>query len=598
MESEHQMGEVTQLAYSFIEEDLLVMNDELDPLVVLDFLQDGDNFKRVADLLKETMIMAGIPTEVKKLLKEYATISDFLSDLKKGKKDISILSSSDSSNEFINSLLTLLSKQEDECIHQKRKYKWNRPTISRWFSEAQTDDDSKSRTSESIRSREDAIAICFALGLDYPASRDFLNKSGHAVFNIRNHEDAVYIYCLLNHRPFSVAKELIHKYNKKFANFHIPEEERIIHTGNTTLLLANQILGNSNWETDDNFLNSFLLPNMVNFISYSRTTLKQYYKIKNPIYLLALKQIVTNEKDDSNTGLGFDKRKIQEYIHKAQKDRDITIPMSSVQVTYNFISKIQKYSSSSVLLKEANDMLDIHIERKREKGWREEDFRTVNNSLDVIDYIISNISAYYDNDNEQETLSDFLTDTVTAYKMLCTWLPSVAIDDEDGNEYIKEYIDIDGCIKKRIVKIDKRQRSYSQSALRDTVLSSFPHRNFFTQFEKHPEKLVHDISIRKAIILLFYMNYARNLVQEISNPNATDKEMEFGFENFYRSMNKILGNCQLGKLYYANPFDWLILESIKKLETYYDDDDIEISPVSFLDKVLSFSFEPEDESDD
>ena len=446
MESEHQMGEVTQLAYSFIEEDLLVMNHELDPWEVLNFLQDGDNFKRVADLLKETMIMAGIPTEVKKTLKKYKTISEFLCDLKKGKKDITILSSSDSSNEFINSLLTLLSKQEDECIHQKRKYKWNRPTISRWFSEVQTDDNSKRETSESIRSREDAIAICFALGLDYPASRNFLNKSGHAVFNIRNYEDAVYIYSLLNHRPFSVAKELIHKYNKRLANFHFPKEERIIHTGNTTLLLTNQMLGNSNWETDSNFLNSFLLPNMVNFISYSRTTLKQYYKIKNPIYLLALKAIVTNEKDDSNTGLGFDKRKIQEYIHKAQKNRDITIPMSSVQVTYNFISKIRKYSSSSVLLKRANDMLDIHIERVSEKGWREEDFRTVNNSLDVIDYIISNMPAYYDNDTEQKTLSDFLTDTVTAYKMLCIWLPSVVIDDEDGSEYVQEYIDIDGYI--------------------------------------------------------------------------------------------------------------------------------------------------------
>ena len=59
-------------------------------------------------------------------------------------------------------------------------------------------------------------------------------------------------------------------------------------------------------------------------------------------------------------------------------------------------------------------------------------------------------------------------------------------------------------------------------------------------------------------------------------------------------MNTILGNCQLGKLYYANPFDWLILESIKKLETYNDEDDLE-NPVSFLDKVLSFSFDPEDE---
>lgn len=590
MNSEQQMGEITQLAYSFIEEDLLVMNNELDPMDVLDFLQDGDNFKRVADLLKETMIMSGIPADAKKSLKEYSSVSDFLNDLKGGKLKISALTNDDSTDAFINALLALLSQQESECLYQKRKYNWNRPTISRWFSENHTNCNSKSGTSESIRSRDDAIAICFALGLDYPNSRDFLNKSGHAIFNIRDHEDAVYIYCLTKQRPLSVAKELIHKYNKNLASFSIEEEESIAHNGNTTLLIANQIIGNSNWETDEDFFSSFLLPNMANFISYSRTTLKEYYKIKNPIYLLALKTIVDYEKDNGGNGSGFDIRKIQEYIHKAQKDREITIPMSSVQVTYKFINKLRKYSASSVLLKEANDMLDIHVERVCEKGWREEDFRLVNNTLDVIDFIINKNAAYSNDEKELETISDFLTETVTAYKMLCMWLPSVVIDDEDGNEYIHEYIDTEGNIKKRTQKKDKRQRSYSQSALSDTVLSSFPHRNFFTQFEKHPEELVHDISLRKAIILLFYMNYARNLIQEISNPNTTDEEMAFGFDDFYKAMNTILGKCQLGKLYYANPFDWLILESIEKLETYNDDDDIE-NPVSFLDKVLSFSFD-------
>ena len=582
-----QLGVVNLLAFSFIEEDLLVMNDELDPMDVLDFLQDGDNFKRVADLLRETMIIAKIPADTKKVLKGYPTINSFLNDLKTRKIDVLVLNESDPTDSFINALLSLLSKQEDECLHRKRKYSWNRPTITRWFS--------KNGTSESIRSREDAIAICYALGLDYPTSRDFLNRSGHAIFNIRNQEDAVYIYCLTNHRPFSVAKELIHKSSERTASFHISEEESITHAGNTTILLANQILGNSNWESDDDFFNSFLLPNMANFISYSRTALREYYKIKNPIYLLALTTLVSYEiEKDDNAGVGFNKRKIQEYIHKAQKDRDITIPMSSVQVTYNFVNKLRKYADSSALLKEAYDMLDVHVERIVEKGWKEEDFKTVNNSLDVIDYIIRNYSMYSNNEKEQETISDFLTDTVTAYKMLSIWLPSVVTDDEDGNKYVQEYIDADGRIKKRIQTKDKRQRAYNQSALSDTVLSSFPHRNFFTLFEKHPEKLIHDITIRKAIILLFYMNYARNLIQEISNPNATEEETAFGFDNFYKSMNTILGNCQLGKLYYANPFDWLILESIKKLETYNDEDDLE-NPVSFLDKVLSFSFDPEDE---
>ena len=118
MNSEQQMGEITQLAYSFIEEDLLVMDNELDPMDVLDFLQDGDNFKRVADLLKETMIMAGIPADVKKSLKEYSSVSDFLNDLKAGKLKVSALTNDDSTDAFINALLALLSQQESECLYQ------------------------------------------------------------------------------------------------------------------------------------------------------------------------------------------------------------------------------------------------------------------------------------------------------------------------------------------------------------------------------------------------------------------------------------------------------------------------------------------------
>ena len=595
MNNERQMGEVTQLAYNCIEEDLLVLNNELDPMDVLDYLQDRSNFKRLPDLLKETMIIARIPANTHKLLKEYSTISRFLSDLKTEGLDRSVLNESDSTDLFINALLSLLIKQEEECLYLKRKYSWNRPTICRWFLEEQTKIGSKNGVSESIRSRDDAIAICFALGLDYPSSRDFLNKSGHAIFNIRNHEDAIYIYCIINKRPLSVAKKLIHEYDQNLTKPIEFKEKCITHNGNTTILLSNQILGDSNWETDEDFYNSFLVPNMSNFISYSRTALKEYYRIKNPIYLSALRIIISEEKDGNTTGMGFDRRKIQEYIHQAQKDRDISIPMSSVQVTYNFINMLHKFSDASVLLYKANDMLDIHIERI-EEGWKEENFKTVNNSLDVIEYIIANYPSYSSDEKEQEIISEFLTDTVTAYKMFCVWLPSVVVDDEDGKEFIKLYVDNEGHIKEKKLKKDKRQRSYSQSTLNKTVLSSFPHRNFFTIFEKHPENLVHDISIRKAIILLFYMNYARNLIQEISIPNSANEETVFGFEDFYESMNTILGNCQLGNLYYANPFDWLILESIKKLETYSDDDDIE-NPISFLDNVLSFSFDSEDEKE-
>ncbi len=608
------MGEITQLAYNCIKEDLLIMNNELSPMDVLDFLEDEDIFKRIPGLLKETMINAGIPSETCEFLKEYSTVMSFLDDVKDKKiKKLTPLNESDSPSSFANALYSLLSKQEDECKYQKRRKPWARITITRWFSEEKSNQESKSGTSESIKNREDAIAICFALGLDYPASRDFLNKSGHDIFNFRRSDDAVYIYCLINHRPLSVAKELIHKY--ELVNYHVPEEDFTAHSGNTTILMANQILGNSNWENDDEFFNSFMIPNSANFIKYSRTALIEYYKIKNPVYLLTLKQLVSYEKKGNNTG-GFDKRKIQEYIHKTHKDREITIPMSSVQVTYNLINYLPKYSSSN-LLKAAQDMFDVHIERI-DDGWKEEAFITVNNSLDVVNYIINNYATYSNDEAELKTISDFLTKTVNPYRMLCTWLPSVVNDDEDGSRYI---IDNDGNIRKlpsldyyeeiddkhirnmngdiyEIKITDKRHRSLSESDhLADSVFRHFPQRNFFSKYENHPEKIVDNLSLRKSIILLFYMNYSINLIQEISNPNTIHEELVFGFDDFIESLNSILGKCQLGKLYCVNPFDWLILESIKRLENYRDEEDKK-NPIKFLDDVLSYALGDLETDDD
>ncbi len=593
MEKESQMGEVTQLAFNCINEDELIRNEELDPMDVLDYLQDGYNFKRVSDLLKETMIKAGIPENTKKLLEGYSTISEFYDNLNKDDKDIVYLSNSSPIDAFINSLFTLLSKQEQECAYKHRKYEWARPTISRWFSDGLSIDREEKQKYISIRNRDDAIAICFALALDYPSSRDFINKCGHSVFNIRNAEDAVYIYCLLNHRPLSVAKKLISRFDDDLSNSPVPEDKEITHTGNTTLLLSNQIMGTSDWTTDDSFYDSFMLPNMASFISYSRTALNEYYRIKNPVYLYALKKLIDEELVNDISEIQFKKRKIQEYIHKAYPDRSVDVPLSSVQITYNFINNLSKYSSSSDLLKNAKEMLKVQLERQ-EKGWHEDCFEVDHNIPEVIDSIISNYASYLEVEAEQKALSDFLSDTVTAYRMLCVWLPSIVLDDYDESGYKTEYlIDNNGEFHKRWKKKDSRQRSYNQSVLSDTVLRSFPHRNFFTQFERAPEKMVHDASIRKAIILLYYMNYARNLVQELSDPSAMD-DVEFGFANFYRSLNEILGKCQLGKLYCANPFDWLILEGIKKLETNRNDEELENNPVLFLDDVLSLSFDDDE----
>ena len=562
MESENQMGPVTQLAYNCIAEDLLIRENGVNVDDILDHLQDPDNFKRLSVLLEETMIKAG-----------------FLKDTGKTKN-------------FAPILYSLLSGQEEKCKHYKRKTNWNRSTIRRWLDNSPIDPDNRGGQSESIKNRDDAVAICFALGLDYPSSQEFLNKSGHAILNIRNSEDAVYMYCLLNHRPFAVAKEIIYKYNTHFDQQENTDSNNYVHSGNTTITLIHQIMGNSNWETDDDFYTSFLLPNRSNFISYNRTTLQEYYKIKNPIYLITLKKLVDQENNDPALGHCFNRRKKQEYIHKQYSDLPIIIPLESVQITYNFINALRRYADSSVLIKTANDRLDIHPEHIIPTEWDEDCFRIINNTMDVIEYIISEYNEIYSkNENERKIISDFLSDTIPADKMLETWLPSLAINEQDGKEYYIEIADNFGKVQKKKVIRDSRQNRYSKSSLDTTVLRSFPHRDFFTKYERNPEELVHDITIRKMIILLSYMNYARILLMKISDPGV-DEEMEFGFLDFCDTMNEILEKCQLGTLYYANPFDWLILESIKVLDTYYEGSD-ENNPYSFINDVFEFSFSRE-----
>lgn len=611
-----QMGDVTQIAYNFINEDLLSMNNELDPETILDYLMDEDNFRKLSDVLKEAMAAAGIPKDTKKRINGYSTVNEFLSTARENRDDKATLSKSgdpdmlsdtDDTDLFINPLLALLSKQDSECDVLKRRKPWNRPTVRRWFS----------GEAASIRDRDDAIAVCFALGMNYKDARSFLNRCGHAVFNVRVPEDAVYIYCLVNHRPLSAAGKLIFAFylgnndpendapdnndlqnddlkndkpndktkNDKPENID-PENDKpespIVsgssgkpRRGDTTALLAKQITSGSSWENDSDFLRTFLVPHTSDFISYSRNALHEYYKLRNHLYLSALKVLVKEEETGNNGG--FHQREIQKYIHSVNKQVPVTVPIESVQTTQDFINGLKKYSSDSVLLSKAQDMLDVRVIRIS-PGWKEEDFKTVNNSAEVIDFIMANIDDASDDESGQTAVSDFLSETVGAYKMLSVYLPGTVYGDRKAGEK------------------DNRQSSYGQSVLKDTVLRSFPHRTFFSEFEKNPEKLVHTMTIRKAVILLYYMDYAQEMMREMASPSASF-ESEFGFESFIEKMNSILGKCQLGKLYPANQFDWLIVECVRKLEICFDEDDM-VNPMSFLDNVIELSFGADEDASD
>lgn len=463
-----------------------------------------------------------------------------------------------SPNNFFQAQLEKTKKRMEEFLKlSKKKVLRNRNTVRRWFEEKTQSEEPQIET---IRYREDAIAICFSLGLNYEASRDFMNKSGHAVFNIRKLEDAVYIYCFLKQRPLSAAKKLIHDYYAKVEFQTELEELPHFHTGDTTLLLLGIKDKTEIWETDEDFLNTYLLPNKENFISYSRTALKEYYAFKNPMYLTALREVIENEVQDYNDWLKKNKNKNKEEI-------------GGSFITNKFRKNLKKQAPFSKLLLEASEDLKLEIERKNGET------RTVNTSLQVVDFILSKLHEEEYKD-EQGVISELLTDTLSADKVLSTFLP--IYEEEETSK-------------------DSRQRAFIKELSNKEgtrLFTSFPHRHLFTKFERQPERYVHNMAIRKTLLLFMFIQYVHKKIDDIYEPQPSGEESYL--YDFIEQTNLSLARCQLGSLYPANQFDFLILTCVKRLDHFSPEEEEEdytglSNPITFLNSVLENFFMDESE---
>lgn len=228
---------VTEIAKQAVTDDEILMAKYATPLSVLEFLEDESNFKMLSDVLREALIETGYCTEGQSL-------SDYISKL-----------------------------QELSREHGLEGYK-----VERWLS-------GKTKT---IQSRYDAIKICFALKLDRKKSNQFLNKCGHASFSFRNAEDVTFIYCILKGKSYSDAENLYSSFLKAKYKEDSPNDEEVVsHTGDTTIKLLSGFDIKS-WETDDDFLDNYLIENKPKFLNYERTALKTYYLWKNEFYFSVL----------------------------------------------------------------------------------------------------------------------------------------------------------------------------------------------------------------------------------------------------------------------------------------------------------------------
>ena len=122
--------------------------------------------------------------------------------------------------------------------------------------------------------RKLAMKLCFAFKLNIKDSEDLLRKACNTYgFNVRDAYEATCFYCILTGQDYSKVQSLLEQYNNASLD-HVALEE----AHQTQVMKA--VLAGSNWESNEQFLNTFLIPNKLNFTKTSRTTAQKYRELR------------------------------------------------------------------------------------------------------------------------------------------------------------------------------------------------------------------------------------------------------------------------------------------------------------------------------
>ncbi len=477
---------ITELAKRAVTDEYMLA-EYATPEKVLEYLMDDSHFRTLANLLKETMIIAGVCPQGASL------------------------------TQFINKFYAALSDVESLCSAEKPITK---KTVSRWFD----------GTSKSIRNRDTAIKICFALQLDESQATTFLNKCGFNGFNVRIVEDVVYLYCLVKKKPMSTAKGLLNAYEAfSGAVEQDPsiQEAGEVHSGHTTVQLQNWLndfFCETIWSTDEDFLCSFLIPNKPKFIAYSATLQKEYYLLKNTVFLNVLYDRIGEEGETISHGV---------------------FEQTDIPMTEKVVAVFSRYNGK--LLSSAKERC--------------------NNDVANVVKAISEIQAICANDltlNELSHLSAFLNEIIT---------------DEGFLKYVIESYKSAG----------NRLRRKTDSLLADSIMKEFPGKDSFATFENAPQVGAYGLTVRKAMVLMYFFAFAYEYTRELVSEYASPMFENCSFDCFYDSLNLLLRKCQLAPLYYANHFDWLVLRCVREFECV-DPLEKDQVPLKFMSDILALSF--------
>lgn len=164
-------------------------------------------------------------------------------------------------------------------------------------------------------------------------------------------------------------------------------------------------------------------------------------------------------------------------------------------------------------------------------------------------------------------------------------------------EYDEKSRETDAFLYNYILKTKTNNNSGSNTVFNKQIKAKFPKELFenfpevFTLSKINKNSKISNEEMRKAIILFLFYNWGSQKVIETNE--------------FEEECNETLVECGFSKLYYGNPFDWLILTCSKYYKNYtlYDEDvegneitDIEVdaSPVDLLRIFVAEILELED----
>ena len=443
---------------------------------------------------------------------------------------------------LIDELCSRIMNLEYPDGYSKEAFKNKRKTVERGFKENRVPD------------RAYAIEICFALGLGYKEAVQFLRKGCKSYgFNVRSAEEAVYMFCLLNGKSYQEGEELLRQYRELDAKAESskmkeasPEKEST--NSHTTRMLINSLkageCNDKTWEDSESFLQNYLLPNKIRFTNYAKTATRFYYDLKEELQVNVISD-------------NLDVDILYSEIGREEKESCLLSLMEILQRYYASYEDIDTLYNSL-----ANNFSSAA------KVWK-----------DFVSILSDTKHPLFE--DKEKILNELMPLNALLRNILCD-VPY----DWSNFSYGKKK-------KSGEVEVNRKSSfaSYKRSLLEDLVKGILLE-STFEKFEAAPELKTYTALSRKIIILMFYLNYVYDWKHK-----KTEKEKSYKL--FFDELTDMLDDCQFACLYHADPFDWLILRSIKEWEKNMkkkeekgeeDEDEAE----DFFFQVLSLSFDYSD----